>query len=58
MGRVCAWCSAVLRECGSSNPSVSHTICQGCLSELEETLTGLGGREAVSPPTPPASGSH
>lgn len=38
MGRICAWCGAVLRGTGISDRSVSHALCRGCLADLELAL--------------------
>ena len=42
MGRVCAWCGAVLRSYLGTSVSVSHGLCPGCLEELELSLAEQG----------------
>ncbi len=41
MGRVCAWCGAMLRGI-SISVSVSHALCDGCLEDLRESLPSNG----------------
>jgi hypothetical protein len=53
MGRVCAWCGAVIKACGATNAPVSHTICGGCLEELRLALARTGLRLAR-----PGAGAH
>jgi len=52
MGRICAWCGAVLSRTAISGSPVSHAICSGCRSELESALarTGLRVRGSATPP--------
>jgi hypothetical protein len=49
MGTVCAWCNTILRGCTTSGSRISHSICPGCLEELQSTLSGAGLRLTQSP---------
>jgi len=44
MGRVCAWCGALLSCHASSSGQIRQAVCGGCLAELETTLSSVGLR--------------
>jgi hypothetical protein len=48
MGTVCAWCNSILRGCATTGHRISHSICSGCLEELQSTLSGAGLRLSQS----------
>lgn len=42
MGRICAWCGAVLRSRSHGETRVTHTICAGCFRDLEAAVVRSG----------------
>jgi hypothetical protein len=42
MGRICAWCGAVIRLTSGGARPVSHGLCPGCYEDLRAALLSSG----------------
>jgi hypothetical protein len=42
MGRICAWCGAVIRLTSGSARPWSHGLCPGCQEDLRAALLSCG----------------
>lgn len=42
MRRICSWCGSLLHQLDESGTPVSHSLCGGCLEDLQAGLANEG----------------
>ncbi len=48
MNKICSWCGTLIRALDGHSSPVSHSLCSGCLEDLQAGLAREGLRAGIA----------